>query len=162
MKKSLTASQAKQAQREQQKKELEFQVNQQALKEKQLAEAKRQRKILREEVLPVLFDNCENIMDAGIFMNTLANVIRQSFTQLMGKMRIVDLKIEDVLIEDEKTEFWKKMLSIIGQETITSATVMIEGFPRLIEIIVQNENKNRPLSDIKSQLVDEFTEKDEN
>ncbi len=101
-------------------------------------------------------------MDAGIFMNTLANVIRQSFTQLMGKMRIVDLKIEDVLIEDEKTEFWKKMLSIIGQETITSATVMIEGFPRLIEIIVQNENKNRPLSDIKSQLVDEFTEKDEN
>ena len=121
---------------------------------KQKEELARLRKIVKEGIYPLVVETSSNIEDAQTFVAALSMALKQSFNNLMTKMKVSDLKIEDYLIDNDKSDRYKRLLALINDETITGALLLLDGFSNPIQLALREENLKRPLKDLKVDLLD--------
>lgn len=121
---------------------------------KQKEELARLRRIVKEGIYPLVVETSGNIEDAQTFVAALSMALKQSFNNLMTKMKVSDLKIEDYLIDNDKSDRYKRLLALINDETITGALMLLDGFSNPIQIALREENLKRSLRDLKVDLLD--------
>ena len=110
--------------------------------------------MIKEKLYPYLLKNSDNIEDAKVFMQAIAIAIRQAFTNKMKEFKVDDLQLTAML--DPKSPDYQKylgMFDMIGQDTLTDALTLVEGMPQEIDMMVRDENKKRPLSELKTNFL---------
>jgi len=135
---------------------LAAQQKQEQLKEsiKQREELGRLRKLVKEGIYPLVLETSDNIEDAQTFVAALSMAVKQSFNNLMTKTKVSDLEIGNYLIDNEKSERYKRLLDIIKDETITGALMLLDGFSQPIQLALREENLKRSLKELNVDLLD--------
>jgi len=121
---------------------------------KQREELGRLRKLVKEGIYPLVLETSDNIEDAQTFVAALSMAVKQSFNNLMTKTKVSDLEIGNYLIDNEKSERYKRLLDIIKDETITGALMLLDGFSQPIQLALREENLKRSLKELNVDLLD--------
>jgi hypothetical protein len=132
-------------------------VQEEALKrdlERQAQERKEENdrlsKILEEEVYPFLESDLKNIMDVQVLVGEFGQIIEQSAQQRAFQMTINELKIaEKIKGEGDAQTRLKKMIELLGAESITSVATILNQINNAIRTKLTEEFKTRPISELR-------------
>lgn len=120
---------------------------------KQKEETTRLRKIVKEQIYPLLLEESKSIDDAKIFCSATAIAIKQAFNNRMKELKVEELKLNTMLAESQEKERYEKMFNIIKEETILSALKMVDELPNAIDSFIREEMCKRPLTELKAELL---------
>jgi transcriptional regulator of heat shock response len=113
-------------------------------------------KFTREVFYPALCNASKNIEDATMFIGSISTVMMEKFLQLMKEKKFSELKLTDSLDpKDEKYNELKEMLDLFNDMSVFDARTYFEGMKSEISLFIQEENKDRPLSDLKTKWLDQ-------
>lgn len=113
-------------------------------------------KFTREVFYPALCNASKNIEDATMFIGSISTVMMEKFLQLMKEKKFSELKLTDSLdTKDEKYNELKEMLDLFNDMSVFDARTYFEGMKSEISLFIQEENKDRPLSDLKTKWLDQ-------
>lgn len=119
----------------------------------EVEEIKRQRKMIREEVYPLLITESLNIDDAKMMCNSTALAIKTAFNKMMLSQTIDELGIKTKVDDKPENERFKKLIEIFENETIYNAVQLLEGTMNAIESFQREESTKRKLDTLKSELL---------
>lgn len=113
-------------------------------------------KFTKEVFYPALCEASKNIEDATMFVGSISTVMMDKFLGLMKEKKFGELNLVDALdTKDEKYEELKKMLELFNDMNVFDVRTYFEGMKSEINLFVQEENRVRPLSDLKTKWIDE-------
>lgn len=123
------------------------------------ANAKFQEKMAfaKDVFFPKLVEATKSIDDASMFLSSINTVIMQDFLGRMKDVTIKDMKLTDKLdVKDEKYNELVELVSIFDDMSVFDAKELLEGMKAEISLFVQEELKERPLSDLKTKWLDQM------
>ena len=112
---------------------------------------------IKKEFFPALCKASDNIADAQILLAGFNTTIMQQFLDLMKEKKLVDLTLGDKL--DKESPKYKENLALLGlfyDMTIFEAKELIEGMKNELALFLEEESRNRPLTDLKTKWIDEM------
>ncbi len=122
---------------------------------KQVQNANRMRKIVREKIYPFLLELNDSIGYTKIFLQTSASALDNIYAEGQRTTKVVDLmpKLEKIFDTDNKAqgvEFakYRRLFEIMKDETVFDFTTMIQSMPRVIEQYFTHETDKKPVIDI--------------
>lgn len=105
---------------------------------------------------PALLTASKSIDDATIFLSSLSTMIMQEFLASMKQKTFGELNFKEKLNkEDSNFTQYSELLDLFNYETIFDSKELIEGMRNEINLFVQEELKDRPLSSLKAKWLDE-------
>lgn len=114
-------------------------------------------KFTREVFYPHLIQASKSIDDAVSFLASINTVLMEKFLSYMKDKNFGELKLVDVLDpKDEKYEQLKAMLELFSDKSVFEAKELLEGMKQEISLFINEENKTRQLSDLKTKWLDEL------
>lgn len=118
------------------------------------AEFKKRMKFIKTEFYPLLCETADSIEDASTFLGGFNTALMQAFLGLMKEKQFSDLKLDEAI----SGEFgkYKALLQLFNGMTIFEAKDYIEGMKNEIALFKQDEDRNRPLKDLKAVWLDEI------
>lgn len=120
---------------------------------KQKEEVLKLRKIVKEEIYPLLLEKSKSIDDAKVFCNTVSVAIKQSFNNRMRELKVAELGLKGMLAQSQEKERYEKMFDILNSHTIMNALKMIDDLPTAIDGFIREEMCSRPLNGLKAELL---------
>ncbi len=112
---------------------------------------------VREKFWPALCKASKSVDDAQILLSGFNNVIMQEFLGKMKEVNMKDMKLSlkldthnDMFLESQE------LLALFDDMDVFTAKDYIEGMRNEISLFRQEEDKNRPLSELKTKWVDEY------
>lgn len=106
---------------------------------------------------PKLVAATKSIDDASMFLSSINTVIMQDFLGRMKEVNIKDMNLSDKLDpKDEKYEQLVDLISIFNEMSVFEAKELLEGMKAEISLFVQEELKERPLSDLRTRWLDQM------
>ncbi len=106
---------------------------------------------------PALCAATNNIEDALMLLNSFNTMIMQEFLGLMKEKNIKDLSLEGKLdITNDKAPELRALLDLFMDKSVFDAKEILEGMRNEINLFLQEERKERPLSALKTKWVDEM------
>ena len=114
-------------------------------------------KFTREQLFPAVVDASDSIDDAKMFLSSINTVIMERFLGEMKKLTFKDLKIIEGL--DDKGEKFGKyqiLLALFDDMTVFDAKDYIEGMRNEIDIWVNDELRERPMSSLNCKWIDQL------
>lgn len=121
--------------------------------QKQREETLRLRKIVKEQIYPLLLEKSKSIDDAKVFSSTVSISIKQAFNNTMRKILVEELKLKGMLSESEEKGRYEQMFDILNTETIFNALKMIDEMPNAIDGFIREEMCTRPLNELKAEFL---------
>jgi len=114
-------------------------------------------KFTKEVFYPALVSASKNIDDSLSFLTSINNIVMEKFLGYMKEKNFGELKLVDMLDpKDEKYEELKSMLELFSGKSVFEAKEFLEGMKQEIQLFINEENKTRPLSSLKTQWLDEL------
>lgn len=115
----------------------------------QLSEVVRQRKLVREQLIPLIIEiSKDNIWDAKIICQVLNQAIQQKFSSLMSTMKLEELNLPEAMSDDERGDNYRKIIELFKGEKVVTASSIIGGFATNIDRAVDEANKGRKLTEL--------------
>lgn len=99
-------------------------------------------------------ENSESIEDARVLCQAFSMALEHAFISKKKEYKVKDLKLIDMLKDDEKTGRWKVLLELFQEESLPAALEMINEFPREMDLWIREEMKERKLDSLKGELLD--------
>lgn len=111
----------------------------------------------RDVFYPALINATTSIDDASVLLGGFNTMLMQEFLAFMKDKTMKDLKLSDKLDPfNEKFNESKALISIFDDMTVFDAKDHIEGMRNEIQLFLNEEAKNRPLSDLKTKWLDQI------
>ena len=133
--------------------------NDKKLKEKQIEDAKKQRTIAREKLLPILQELDETNTWVKMFCGAIGSLIQYQITEECKNRTFNSLEFMKNIKEDHQDyEKYKKVYDILAKETIADVLTIINQLPNAIESYNYIKTKDLKLKDIS---LDEIIQPDE-
>lgn len=114
-------------------------------------------KFTKEVFYPALCKATKNIDDAQMFLGSIASIMMEIFLGFMKTKRLGELDLPSKL--DPKADNYeelKTLLALFEDMDVFTAKTYFEGMRSEISLFLNEENKGRPLSDLKTKWVDEL------
>jgi len=67
----------------------------------------------------------------------------------MMTTKVQELKLTDYLIDDQKADRYRKLLDALKDESVVTASTLLQGFVQEIDNSLRDENKQRSLKELK-------------
>lgn len=113
----------------------------------------------KDKFYPALMKSSKSIDDATMFLSSISTVMMEKFLGIMKERKMSDLKLIDALdSKDEKYEDIKFLLELFEDMTVFDARDYIEGMKNEVNLFIQEENRVRPLSDLKTRWLGDMVE----
>lgn len=115
------------------KDELLREANRKKQMEDKVIEAKRQRAVFREKIVPLLAEMNEEVRYVNIFMQTATAAVQSGTDEALKDLKIKDL--DTMKLFDPKapaSKPYQKLFDILADESITSFNQMFDSAPRAI------------------------------
>ncbi len=104
---------------------------------------------------PAVVEASKNIEDAQFFLSSLSQMMLQKFLDRMKTVKFSELGLTDILDKtDEKYESWKFALELFNEHTVFDAKDTIEGMKAELQMFINDELRERPLSSLKTKWID--------
>lgn len=117
-------------------------------------EAERQRKLVREQLYPMVVDASTSITDASQFVSVLLMSVRQQFQSQMRTQKVKDLDLlSKIDAKADRADKYKKVLELFQDETVSTTTQLLEGFGNAIDSFVKEELTKRPFDSLKTDFL---------
>ncbi len=117
-------------------------------------EAKRLRVLVTEKLWPLLLKGSTSISNAEQICQILTMSIQQAFMSEMKIKKIIDLKVrEKVNPKAPQADYYAEILDVIGNETMTDATRLIEGLGDEVKRLQKKEMSERKLDTLKTDFI---------
>lgn len=114
-------------------------------------------KFTKEVFYPALCKATKSIDDAQQNLNIINSIMMEKFLGFMKDKKFSELKMEEMLSpEDEKYEAIKDMLALFNDKSVFETKEFFEGMKQEINLFVNEENKERALSDLHTKWLDEI------
>lgn len=121
---------------------------------KQNAVFQKRVKFMKEEFWPLLCETAESIEDASTFLSGLNTVLMQSFLERMKTVKFAELKLDEEIAGD--FDNYKPLLHLFDDMDVFSAKDHIEGMKGEIALFLADEQRKRPLKDLKATWIDDI------
>jgi len=106
---------------------------------------------------PALIESSHSIDDARTFLGSFSTMIMQEFLQTMKNKKVSELGLVKMLdAKDEKYEQIKAVVELFDDASLFEAKELVEGMKAEIQLFVDEELKERPLSTVKPRWIDEI------
>ena len=116
-------------------------------------------KFVKEQAYPALIEATKSIDDATSNLSIINSLLMEKFLGRMKEVNFVELDIvKSLSSEDPKYEPLKKFLELFYGMSAFEAKEHLEGLKAEISLFLNEENKNRSLSDLKTKWLDETFE----
>lgn len=125
-------------------------------KAKQMTEAMRLRKFVKEKLYPSLLETSTSIDDAKFLLGSFGNMIMQEFLAMMKEKKMSELKLVEKL-DPASPQYagYKKIVELFNDENVFDARELIDGMKNEIQFMVDNELKGRKLETLKTNFLNE-------
>ncbi len=114
-------------------------------------------KFAKEKFFPALCKSSKSIDDATMFLASINNILMESFLGFMKEKTFGDLKLIDKLDnKDDKYMDTVALLELFNDKSVFDAKELLEGMRTEIQLFINEENKVRPLTDLKTKWLDDY------
>lgn len=127
---------------------------------KRQAEAKRQRKLVKDVLYPFLLANTKSIEDAKSLCMTATVAVQTEFNNQVGKVQqelsnknLSELKLVEAIEDPKKYSREVDFITLLGDEKIHTAEALLKGLKTVIESFEREDSTKRPLSELKADLL---------
>lgn len=111
----------------------------------------------RDTFYPALIGASKSIDDAMMFLGSITTVMMEVFLGMMKEKRFGEMNLQSKLdSKDEKYEQLCDMLKLFDDFTIFDARSQFEYMKSEIQMFVNDENKERSLSELKTKWVSDL------
>jgi len=115
-------------------------------------------KFIKEQFYPALCKATTSIEDAMQNLSIINTVIMEKFLKRMKEVTMRDIDVYTNLTpSDPQYEALRDMLQLFDEMSVFEAKEYFEGIKAEISLFLQDEQKERPLSDLKTKWIDEIT-----
>lgn len=122
------------------------------------AEFARKMEFTKQQFYPALCAASTSIDDAQMLLSGFNTAIMQEFLSKMKETPLSALKLEDKLeMGSEKYQENRVLLDLFKDMNVYEAKDYIEGMRNELALFIAEEQKERPLSDLKVKWLDELT-----
>ena len=128
---------------------------------KKQEESNRQRKFVKEVLYPYLLANSKSVADAKTMLKGTVIGMQQAFNNLMvaeqervSKLPVSFLEMEKFVQEGKDAERFKGLLDLIKDETIGTASGLLDGMETTIAGFEKEESTKKELSSLPATLLD--------
>ena len=130
-------------------------TKEQLLKEQaQEQEAIRRRKLVKEELYPLLCEVTDNIDDAKRLCGATASAAQSMFLNRMRNLNIEELGLHEMVDKTNKDSLkFLKLIELIQKENVAVAMELLNGFAQEIDAVIHEENKGKSLKDLDMKLL---------
>ncbi len=124
-------------------------------------EEKRQRKLVKEVLYEYLLANSQNIEDAKNICYATNVAVEQAFhnkiaeeQKRLSQEKLTVLEMEKGLVEGAEFERFRGFLKLLEQESVSTATSLLQGLKAVIESFEREEHSTRPLASLKATFLE--------
>lgn len=124
------------------------------------AEQERQRTLVKESLYPLLLKNSKSIEDAKNMLYAASTAIHQAFQKKimerqveMSKQLLSDLEISSIMQSGEEFDRDRELMDLFKDETIATASGLIEGMKGAIDSFQREESTKRSLDTLKTDFL---------
>lgn len=112
---------------------------------------------VREKLYPAVVDMGESVDDTKMFLSSINNVLMEKFLGKMKELTFKDLQIIGGLDEKgEKFDKYRSLLSLFDDMSVFDAKDYLEGMRNEIDTWVNDELKEKPMSELKVKWIDQL------
>lgn len=111
-------------------------------------------KFARERFYPALCKASSSVEDAQIFLSGFNTALMQSFLALMKEKKMGELDLVNKLAA--ATPQYKEVVALFDDYSVFDAKDQIEGMKNEISLFLSEEQRERPLSDLKTKWIDQI------
>lgn len=115
---------------------------------------KSMRSFVKDKFYPALLKSTSSIDDAKFLLSSFGNMMFEQFLSQMKDTYFVDLHLEKKL--DKTSPSYKEyfnLLTLFGDKNVFEARELIEGMKAEIEMMINNELKERKLETLKTNFL---------
>lgn len=118
-------------------------------------DVKDKREFVKNKFYPALVKASKSIDDGKFLLGSMSNMVMEQFLGAMKDMKFSDLHLEKKLDPkaDNYTEY-VELLDIFKDENVFTARELIEGMKNEVQMMVDNELKDRPLTSLKTDFLE--------
>lgn len=117
---------------------------------KQRQETERKRLFVKEHFYPMLLTHMKNVTQAKNFCKVVQNDILATYNQGMSKpMHELNMPARLEGVENEAADAYRAVLEIFKDAPVGEAVELLEGMPNAIDAALNQNDKERPLSDLE-------------
>lgn len=120
------------------------------------ADFQQRMRFVKDKFWPALCAASQNIEDATMLLTGFNNIIMETFLGQMKEKKLSDLNLKEKL--DKASPKYAeniKLLELFEGFDVFRAKELIEGMKGEVQIFVNDELKDRPLSTLKTKWIDE-------
>lgn len=117
-------------------------------------EVKDKREFVKDKFYPALLKASTSVDDAKFLLGSMSNTVMETFLAMMKDKKFSDLHLEKKL--DPKAPNYSEYLALLElfkDENVFVARELIEGMKNEIQMMVDNELKERPLASLKTDFL---------
>lgn len=122
---------------------------------KEVQEADRKRKLVREVIFPFMLELNDNIGFTKVFMQTAATTLESTFNARQRNVKVGDVlpEIKEILsYKDKKVDAelqkYIRLFELLKDETVFDFLTLIQTMPRVIEQYFTRETDKHPIIDV--------------
>jgi hypothetical protein len=86
--------------------------------------------------------------------SALSIALEHAFIAKKKEFLVKDLKLVDMLKDTEKSDRWRVLLNMFGEENMADALEIINQFPNEMDLFIRQEMKDRKLESLKMEFLD--------
>lgn len=121
----------------------------------QKKETIRLRALVKEKLYPILLKGSTSVANAEQMCQIVAMSVQQAFMADMKGKKISDLKIcEKLDPKAPQSDYYAEILDLVQDETVASATRIIEGLGDEIKRLQKKEMSERKLETLKTDFIE--------
>lgn len=117
-------------------------------------------KFTKEQFYPALMEASSSVEDAKEFVSSVATHIMQQFLGIMKEKKLIELDLVSKLDKSAPNYGkWVALVKLFDDFSAFDARDMIEGMRNEIQLFIDEEMRDRPLSSLKTNWIDDLPKK---